>query len=1088
MRPLEATFRDLRQLHVWMGLGALALLGATVWMIAAEYRQPWRQYQREYRRLLASAPEAAPPRRRPAIEQIWLPDLTLDYHFQRVARFDRCTTCHQGIGEVDRGFPQPFRSHPRPEFLAGSDSPHPVEEFGCTICHDGQGSGTSFRHSSHSPDTPEAAARWRREHDWQPNPHWEWPMLPLRFVESRCLQCHHEVTDLEPSERFPDPPAPKLMAGYHLIREHGCFGCHEIDGYDAAGRRIGPDMRLEPENGPPGDGRPPGTMRKVGPSLRDIAQKLTPAMVIDRTADPHRFLPDTRMPRLYGLHEHLSGAAREEAERFEAVELHAIAAYLFASAETIEPLPSPEGFVERPELARGRKIFQLQGCLACHTHETFPEAHSAVGPDLSRLGAKYTTESGRAWLADFLRDPMHRSPRTLMPHVPLEPVAGGPSRFSRQDGPQPQSPPRDAANVEGFPSPAQRDEPGDDAPPPPPNPVGDVVAFLLHVPPYPTTEPDYQSADLDELVLMHLARTMPREEAERLLRNSPASGFPGLGEPSPFGAHGATPSPLATRHAAVQPSPWKTLPASPTTQEKLRYVGQRTIAKRGCYACHGIPGFEDAPPIGPALTDWGRKRESLLAFEQVDRYLAEAAARGDATPDPFYLNAVRQRRREGFLWQKLREPRSFDYRLADDRPLSEWLTMGQFDFTAEEREAVMTFVLGLTAEPPTEKYVYEPDRKRRAIVEGRQVLDRFACAECHTLRMEQWTIAYDPGRFEPPPAHEDFDWLLPEFSQAEIEASLEVDDRGLARAVLTGMPQLDSDGRLAIVDEEEDPEGNDILLYAFILWEPAVLAGETAAVGGADVLVWSDQIAQKRPAWGGDLARLLYPAALAEARAAGAHPIGPEAWGWLPPPLGHTGKALRPEWLHEYLLRPYPVRPASMMRMPQYTLSPDEAGKLADFFAATAEAEFPYTATPSRRLRDEPLTPERQERFGGAMRMLLDEQAYCARCHQIGDYRPGDAVPTTLAPDLTQVSPRLRVAFLRRWLASPTSVLPYTPMPANFPPSGQSLDPIGFPGDSVEQLESMTELLLNFDWYLRRRRSVRELMEATLEERPRPTR
>ena len=33
-----------------------------------------------------------------------------------------------------------------------------------------------------------------------------------------------QTTDLLPSGRFPDPPAPKLLAGYELIRRNGCFG------------------------------------------------------------------------------------------------------------------------------------------------------------------------------------------------------------------------------------------------------------------------------------------------------------------------------------------------------------------------------------------------------------------------------------------------------------------------------------------------------------------------------------------------------------------------------------------------------------------------------------------------------------------------------------------------------------------------------------------------------------------------------------------------------------------------------------------------------------------------------------------------
>ncbi len=1033
MRPLEATFRNVSRLHVWMCLSALALLAVTVWMIAAEYGRPWRRYQREYRVLVELRGETEQECKLLAIEQIWLPDLTLDYHFRRVARFDRCTTCHQGIAQTDRGFPRPFSVHPRLDLFLGATSPHPVDQFGCTVCHDGQGSATSFRWTSHTPNTADAMAGWRRDHDWRPNRDWEWPMLPRRFVESRCLQCHHEVTDLEPSNRYLDPPAPKLLAGYHLIRENGCFGCHEIQGYDAAGHRIGPDMRLEPDAVSLVKEGIPGTMRKVGPSLRDIAQKLTSAMLMDRMADPRRFLPSTRMPRFFGLHNHLFSPALEQARRLEPVEIHAIAAYLLSASVPIEPLPASQGLAGDPAPARGRKVFHMQGCLACHKHEAFPDGQSIVGPDLSRMGAKYTTDASKVWLRDYLRDPAHRSPRTLMPQVPLESVTVLPDSNDGADSS------------------------------PLPDPVADIMAFLLDVSPYTALAPEYRPADIDTLVLAHLEEGMPPAVAEQAVRE-------GLSE-------------LAARELGGDA---ELLVGHSSLAKKLRCIGRRAIAKRGCHACHDIPGFENALPIGPELTDWGRKRESLLAFEQVERYLVEAAASaegqdggesGDSATDPFYMDAIRRGHRHGFLWQKLREPRSFDYGKAVEKPFNAWLTMGQFDFTAEQREAIMTFVLGLTADPPTARYVHQPDPRRRAIVKGRQVVDRHACAECHALRMERWAVAYDPREFEPPPAHDDFEWILPHFSEAEAEASRKVDDRGLAHATLAGMPRLDDDGHLATVDEDEDTQGNEIQLHAFALWEPAVLAGEVCAVGDADVLVWSNQIGKKHPAWGGNLARLLYPAALADVRTAGANPIGPEAWGWLPPPLVHTGAALRPEWLHDYLLRPFPVRPASLMRMPLYALSPEEAGKLVDFLAAIAGQPMHAAGESSpRRLRGEALTPERQERFEAAMHMLLDTQAYCAQCHRIGDYQPGRTTRTVLAPDLTQAGARLRADFLHRWLASPTSVLPYTVMPVNFPPSGKPLDPDRFPGSSVQQLELMTDLLLNYDWYLRRRQSVREEM------------
>ena len=115
---------------------------------------------------------------------------------------------------VRRGLPNPYTSHPRLDLFVGSLSPHKMHEIGCTICHEGQGSATDFKWASHTPNDRRQADEWKRKHGWFNNHHWIFPMNPKRFAESSCLKCHHDVVELEPSERFPDPPAPKLMDGY----------------------------------------------------------------------------------------------------------------------------------------------------------------------------------------------------------------------------------------------------------------------------------------------------------------------------------------------------------------------------------------------------------------------------------------------------------------------------------------------------------------------------------------------------------------------------------------------------------------------------------------------------------------------------------------------------------------------------------------------------------------------------------------------------------------------------------------------------------------------------------------------------------
>ncbi|MFQ5734697.1 MAG: hypothetical protein ACE5KM_22415, partial [Planctomycetaceae bacterium] len=113
------------------------------------------------------------------IHQDWLPKLKIKMGMASTARFDRCRTCHLGIDKVGAGnvptfphggkppahghaddkqvrewvatntFPHPYSTHPNPDLYLTASSPHPTATFGCTICHDGNGSGTSFQNAEH---------------------------------------------------------------------------------------------------------------------------------------------------------------------------------------------------------------------------------------------------------------------------------------------------------------------------------------------------------------------------------------------------------------------------------------------------------------------------------------------------------------------------------------------------------------------------------------------------------------------------------------------------------------------------------------------------------------------------------------------------------------------------------------------------------------------------------------------------------------------------------------------------------------------------------------------------------------------------
>jgi hypothetical protein len=253
------------------------------------------------------------------------------------------------------------------------------------------------------------------------------------------------------------------------------------------------------------------------------------------------------------------------------------------------------------------------------------------------------------------------------------------------------------------------------------------------------------------------------------------------------------------------------------------------------------------------------------------------------------------------------------------------------------------------------------------------------------------------------------------------------------------------------------------------LWKPVVLDGQIWTVGGPDIAVPLSRISKKRPAWGGTLARLLYPAVLAEARTRGFASLDMEAFGWLPPPLIEEGDKVQASWLKKYLLGPTTIRPAGIMPMPKFNFTEEEANSLVAFFAAQSKAEENSISSSDTSRRKAKLLDQ-------ALQFITDTNNYCARCHLIGDYRPAGDGRTNLAPNLAEVGRRLQPHYLRRWLGDPKMTLPYTPMPQNFPPEGEPGGQELLPGSSLEQLDAVERLLIEYDDYAKAKMSIQKMI------------
>lgn len=1025
---------------------------------------------------------------------------------------------------VRRGVPQPYAAHPRLDLFVGSMSPHKVGDFGCTICHEGQGNGTSFKWVSHTPNDPDQAHRWANDWGWFNNHHWIYPMLPARFQEANCLKCHHEVTELKPSERFPEAPAPKLVAGFETIQDIGCFGCHEINGFDGPAKRRGPDLRAEPnyafaaqqvladpafaakelspklreiadlarksadhpestptrkllaelivadaKGGADGKSAPtlaadtravapilgaddetPGQYRKVGPSLRYVKAKNDEQFLYSWIKEPKSFRPSTKMPQFFGLYDHLKPAKRDasgnvevdehghpkldestaglkDAQRFEPLEILATTRYLMAQSQPFAYLERAKG-AEAPSAERGKTLFQTRGCLACHTHRDFSGIAQSQGPNLSGLGSKFSGKQGEDWLYTWIKQPTKYHTRTTMPVLFLDVIKN------------------EVKDAEGKVTSSTTTDP-----------AADIVAYLVGQkeietgkPWTPEAVPGVKENDLDELLALYLTGAFTKSETKEVI----AKGIP------------------ESRRSSLKGDEQLLITAGSLTQEqKLIYLGKKTIGRLGCAGCHDVPGFEDAKPIGTGLADWGRKEPSKLAFEQIAAYLGEKDAHhGEQTGAPdldkgYFMDALGHHQREGFIWQKLREPRSYDYKKTENKSYIDRLRMPQFNLSDAQRETIMTFVLGLVSEPPPAKYVYNPGPRQKAILAGQRVLEKYNCGGCHAMEMQRWEIDYKPGSVPAPSLAEEYAFLSPHYTPDQIAKSKAVDRRGLGHASLYGLP-------LPKEDEEEPTT-------YFKLWSPTLIDGQTWLAGGTDVGV-DDKLnpaksAKRHPQNGGILANYLHPVAMALEKKNNPNVKSSDVWGFVPPPLVRQGRKVQTQWFHDFLIDPYPIRPSVVLRMPKFNLTSAESEAVVAHFAAKDRAEYPYEF--DVRTRSEYAAAQEAthaNRLEDALKLVTDNN-YCVKCHKIGDFSPNGA-PAALAPNLADVHRRLRPEYLRDWIANPARLLPYTGMPVNFPPN-KPADQKLYAGTSEQQVQAVVDFLLNYDEVMKGKTSIKPLVK-----------
>jgi hypothetical protein len=150
----------------------------------------------------------------------------------------------------------------------------------------------------------------------------------------------------------------------------------------------------------------------------------------------------------------------------------------------------------------------------------------------------------------------------------------------------------------------------------------------------------------------------------------------------------------------------------------------------------------------------------------------------------------------------------------------------------------------------------------------------------------------------------------------------------------------------------------------------------------------------------------------------------------LPPKLLTEGARVDPQWLLHFLANPSlseadtnrnGVRPYLQVRMPTFSFSENELGKLVRFFEALSRQPFPY-------IPEQPpaLTTKETDM---ARSLFSSPAAPCLKCHATGDPVHDR---TATAPNFLQANGRLKPDWVERWIIDPQAISPGTSMPSDY--------------------------------------------------------